>query len=416
MNQKIKRIWKNLKPEHKRAASLITAAFLFSLLSLLAYNAKKINKSEEKTEQKVEEILLDEDQLEKGMLSQTKEIQELQDQQLKVIDTRIEENEEKMTELLNAIKDLKASARHPESEKNLGKRNLKRKNPSLPDQVNVAIPPPPPSRGRTNRYTNYMTDTPVPRPKDPVKTVLIGGIGLERNKNFKKEQVELSEGKKKAPETIYLPPSFMEATLLSGVAAPTTSEARKDPSPLLFRINDLAILPNRVKANLKGCFVIGEGMGNLADERVHVRLTTLSCVAKNGTAVIDQPIKGWVVDADGKIALKGNVVAKMGTHLARSLLAGFVGGIGDGVELTTKTAAFGAGGQPAELFTNTDAANILKSGIGSGISKASDEMQKFYLELASQTLPVIEVGATKNLTLVISEGVLLEIKNEKIGG
>ena len=29
---------------------------------------------------------------------------------------------------------------------------------------------------------------------------------------------------------------------------------------------------------------------------------------------------------------------------------------------------------------------------------------------------MIEVGATKNLTLVISEGVLLEIKNEKIGG
>lgn len=55
----------------------------------------------------------------------------------------------------------------------------------------------------------------------------------------------------------------MEATLLSGVAAPTTSAAKGNPLPVLLRIKDLAVLPNKVKANLKGCFAIAEATGNL---------------------------------------------------------------------------------------------------------------------------------------------------------
>ena len=38
------------------------------------------------------------------------------------------------------------------------------------------------------------------------------------------------------------------------------------------------------------------------------------------------------------------------------------------------------------------------------------------MELARQTLPVIEVGATKPVTLVVSEGTNLEIKKISKGG
>ena len=38
------------------------------------------------------------------------------------------------------------------------------------------------------------------------------------------------------------------------------------------------------------------------------------------------------------------------------------------------------------------------------------------MELARQTMPVIEVGATKQVTLVISEGVNLDIKKVQGGG
>ena len=205
----------------------------------------------------------------------------------------------------------------------------------------------------------------------------------------------------------------MEATLLSGVAAPTTLAAKSNPLPVLLRIKDLAVLPNKVKADLKGCFAIAEATGNLADERVHIRVLTISCVAKNGDAVIDQKVKGFVVDEDGKVGLAGKVVAKMGIHIARSALAGFLAGFGEAVEQTTANTTYNPTyGTTTQMWTETDTKNVAKAGVGKGVSQAANELQKFYLQLAEQTLPVIEVGATKSVTLVISEGVDLEIKKQ----
>ncbi len=102
----------------------------------------------------------------------------------------------------------------------------------------------------------------------------------------------------------------MRRPLLSGLDAPTVESAKGNPVPVLLRIKDLAILPNKVKADLKGCFVIAEGQGNLADERAHLRLVNLSCLSRKGQAVIDQKIKGFVVDSE-EDRLRGTVVSKM---------------------------------------------------------------------------------------------------------
>ncbi|MBW2097163.1 MAG: TraB/VirB10 family protein, partial [Deltaproteobacteria bacterium] len=211
---------------------------------------------------------------------------------------------------------------------------------------------------------------------------------------------------------IYLSPSFMEATLLSGLDAPTTTAGKSNPVPVLLRIKDLAILPNKVKANLKGCFVLAEGKGNLASERVDVRLLTLSCVSKKGQSVIDQKVKGYVVDEDGKAGLRGIVSAKMGALLARSALAGFLGGMGDAIRSSTMNLQTTALGTQQQIWSNTDTKNMVRGGIGGGISEAGKDLEKFYLQLAQQTLPIIQVGATKTVTVVISEGVNLEVKNQ----
>lgn len=203
----------------------------------------------------------------------------------------------------------------------------------------------------------------------------------------------------------------MAATLLSGLDAPTSEGAKGNPSPVFIRIKDLAVLPNRVKANLKGCFVIAEGHGNLATERAELRLVSLSCLDRKDNAVIDQKIKGFVVDSDGKIGLKGTVVSKMGASIARSLIAGFFGGIGDAFKMSSATQAVSALGVTQIVDPN----QVVKAGVGGGISTAATELQKFYLELAKQTMPVVEVGATRNITLVISEGIELDIKDGRLG-
>ncbi|HPL64422.1 MAG TPA: TraB/VirB10 family protein [Syntrophales bacterium] len=257
------------------------------------------------------------------------------------------------------------------------------------------IPPPPGSMtGRKDAASGVNS-------KDQDVT---GGIEIASNRSI---DLKTRETEKKSKKTyVYLPPSFMAATMLSGLDAPTMTGGKGEPAPVLLRVKDLAFLPNRVRANLKGCFVISEGHGSLADERAHLRITNLSCLSKKGTAVIDQKIKGFVVDSDGKIGLRGEVVSKMGSLIARSLIAGFIGGVGEAVRIQTQELSV----SPLGSTQTVDPGKIGQAGLGQGLYNASKDIQKFYLDLAKETLPVIEVGAVRDVTLVVSEGSELEIR------
>lgn len=281
------------------------------------------------------------------------------------------------------------------------------------------LPPPPPMpQGSFSLPPLPATAQGIPAgsaglPPSPPETE-IGDIAIVSHSGAGKSAKVEAEDKKKDATTgsVYLPPSFMEATLLSGLDAPTTSEAKGNPVPVLLRVKTPAVLPNSVKANLKGCFVIADGKGNLATERAELLLVSLSCLDRKGQAVVDQKVRGFVVDEDGKIGLRGRVVAKMGSMIARSMLAGFFGGAGDAIKASATTLAV----SPLGTTQTVDPKDIAMSGVGSGLSSGFKEIQKFYMELARQTMPVIEVGATKPVTLVISEGINLEIKRIAKGG
>ena len=259
--------------------------------------------------------------------------------------------------------------------------------------------------------------SPLPHPppppvmnKEKLEPQFIGGIEFV-SVPIDEELAKNKGTDKKKEVTVYLPPSFMEATLISGLDAPTVENAKGNPMPVMLRIKAPAVLPNRVRANLRGCFVIADGYGDLAAERAYLRLVTLSCISKKGGAVIDQSVKGFVVDEDGKIGLRGRVVSKMGTTIARSMIAGFFGGVGDAMRLSGTTTTI----SPLGTTQVYDPTRLAQAGIGSGLGQAAKEIQEFYLELARQTMPVIEIGATKQVTLVVQEGATLVIKDACLG-
>lgn len=179
-----------------------------------------------------------------------------------------------------------------------------------------------------------------------------------------------------------------------------------DPEPIIARVQAPAVLPNDVKANLAGCFVIGNATGSLAKERVEVQLVSISCVDFESQAVVDQPIKGFFVDADGKKGLSGKVVTRAGAALARSFIAGTIAGIAQTVEGTFGDVSTSALGSVRTL----DAGDAAKAGVAGGLSRSSDKLTDFYLDLARQAGPIVEVGAAKDVVVVIQEGLALEIK------
>lgn len=234
----------------------------------------------------------------------------------------------------------------------------------------------------------------------PIEVRFIGAVARSTGTPEAKHDPE-----KKTAEFL-MPPGFMQARLLTGVEALTSAQGREDAEPLMFRVQAPAILPNDLKANLKGCFVIGNAYGSLAKERVEVRLVSLHCVAMDGSGVIDEDIKGFVVGKDGKKGLPGIVVSKMGALIARSMLAGVADGIGQAVTVDTVTQSV----NPLGATNVVDPGKALQAGIGQGIKTGSQKIQELYLELARQSGPVIESGAAAECTIVIQESVVLNIR------
>ena len=212
--------------------------------------------------------------------------------------------------------------------------------------------------------------------------------------------------------TVYLPPSFMEANLLTGFDAATSGSSKNSPEPLLLRIKTPAVLPNDVKAELSGCFVVAEAVGRLDKERADVRLVSLSCLSNEGRAVIDTPVKGFVTDSDSKVGLSGRVVSRMGAATVRAIVAGLFEGAGDAFKAAATTTSTSALGSTATI----DSSQVGKSALGTGLSQGAQTMSDFYLDLVKQTTPVIEVGAAKKVTVIVSEGKELEIRDIRSEG
>ena len=270
--------------------------------------------------------------------------------------------------------------------------------PEIPGPEEVVMQhtiPPPPSPA-------HLSPMPLQPPKEPQK---IGAISVLTNP-ADTETFNLEKPAEKKLQTVYLPPSFMEASLLTGFDAATSGTGKNNPEPLLLRIQTPAVLPNEIKANLSGCFIVAEAVGRLDKERADVRLVSLSCLSNEGKAVIDTAVKGFVTDSDSKVGLSGRVVSRMGASTARSMVAGFFGGLGEMLKSSATTQSTSALGTTSMV----DSSQIAQYGLGGGLAEGANSLRDFYLDLAKQATPVIEVGATKKITVIISEGKELEIR------
>ena len=202
----------------------------------------------------------------------------------------------------------------------------------------------------------------------------------------------------------FLPVSFTRGILLGGLDAPTGGQAQSNPHPVLIRLSDNSVLPNRFRGEYRDCFVIAAGYGDISAERAYLRTENLSCVRADGAA-LEVKIQGSVYGEDGKVGLRGRLVTKQGQMLANALLAGVVSGIGQGLAISSTTYSTSALGTVASA-SGTDA---FVAGMGTGISKALDRLAQYYIKLAENTFPVIEVDAGREIDVVITKGVRIDV-------
>jgi len=207
----------------------------------------------------------------------------------------------------------------------------------------------------------------------------------------------------------YLPSTaFMRAVLLSGLDAPTGGQAQNNPHPVLLRVLDHAQLPNRFRSELKDCFILGSGYGDLSAERAYVRTESLACIREGGEA-LDTPLKGVIVGPDGKAGVRGRLVSKTGQVLANALVAGLVSGLGTALT----SGAIVQSVSPLGATQTVDPSKALQAGIGQGLARGLDRLVQYYISLADKIYPVVEIDAGQIVDVVVTRGVHVAAAGER---
>lgn len=199
--------------------------------------------------------------------------------------------------------------------------------------------------------------------------------------------------------------SFIKADMVEGADANASVTGEQASTPVVFTLLGNVSLPNGKQYNLDQCRVTGEIYGDISSERGEVRTHNIACDLKDGKH-IDMPFQGHV-SYEGKEGIRGKPVMRNGAILLNAGGAGFLSGIGGGLQsASTTTVGVGATATPG-------VGDIFRQGIGGGASQAANTLSQYYIRRAEQYHPVIDIGAGNAVTVVFQQGFRLETIEDK---
>ena len=235
-----------------------------------------------------------------------------------------------------------------------------------------------------------------------------GELGAEEVEQ--KLNVSTVKPSQKTPSSAFIPAgSMFSGVVLTGLDAPTSGVAQKNPTPVVIRVKREAVLPNYASIDVRECFVVASGYGQLSTERALMRAETLSCVRNDGQ-VIENAIDAYIVGTDGKVGIPGRLVSKQGQMIAQTLMAGALGGIGQALSRSRVPSLNIDPSKGDSLYESESVSSIMQSGVSGGLGSATNMIAKFYLDMAKETFPVVEVPAGEVVTIVITRGSNLPLK------
>lgn len=220
---------------------------------------------------------------------------------------------------------------------------------------------------------------------------------------------EQANKKEKEPEDVFIPAgSIFSGTLITGMDAPTGTQAKKTPFPALLRIKKEALLPNRYRADVRECFLIASGYGDLSSERVYLRSETISCVRNDG-GVIEAPIDMYAAGEDGKAGVRGKLDTKQGQYLARALAAGFLQSVAS-VFNEVPTATISTTASNTLPFQSAFSDQAAQSAAVQGVGNAMDRLANFYIDMAQSVFPIVQVDAGRQVDFIMTRGTSLKLR------
>lgn len=193
--------------------------------------------------------------------------------------------------------------------------------------------------------------------------------------------------------------SLISGVLINGLDAPTSPDTRDHPHPVLVRIQKEAILPNEVLTDIRECFMIFAGFGDMSTERAYLRSESLSCVREDLTTLETQ-IDSYLVGEDGKAGIRGRLVTKQGKAMALAMMSGFLGGIAKAFDVKP-VPVLSTQSNPQVQYQQLFSTDLLKGSAFSGAGQALDKVAQFYIQMAEGMFPVVEVDAGRQVDIIV---------------
>lgn len=356
----------------------------------------EINKSKETNEELNNEII----ENQKRIKAQQEEYAALK---------AINEKESKKNEE-NVYQEIKKlNEKYEDTQKELARLKKEKETKAQLDSVNLELPP----------LNGPLADVLVKKTAPEVATERLPDLPMvqeERKSSFfdfagpqKKVETEEEKVKAKAKKeaeaegpTMDLMMGLVDATLVMGVDAPTNIGTKnsdaKDPLPVLLTVSSEAIIANNFRQDYKNCLILATATGNATTERAYLRLSQLSCVSKNGEKRIEADIEGWVVGEDNKTGISGNLVTKSGTLILKGLMAGIAQGLAQAASNSNTYVSTNGGYSSSSGNTGVSS---LADGFGNGAGSAFNTLADFYIEMAKDLYPVVEVKGGRKIQILI---------------
>lgn len=229
-----------------------------------------------------------------------------------------------------------------------------------------------------------------------------------KDKEVANQEPQKEEPKK--PVEMFLPAgSILSGVLITGMDVPTGNSVMRDPFPSILRIKEEALLPNNFTADIRECVIVASAIGDIASRRAYMRAEAISCVTDEGQAV-EANLNAFAVGPDGRNGVPGRLVSKNGEAAMKSAWAGFLGGLSDLAGTSTlsisdrETGAFG-------VFQSREAMKTLGGSAAlQGAGDAMNRLADYYIEIAEQMKPYIEVNPGQSIDFIIQRGSSLRLE------
>lgn len=204
---------------------------------------------------------------------------------------------------------------------------------------------------------------------------------------------------------MYIPEtSYIEGTLLAGIAVSTSVGSSSEPVPVVVRVTGKGNLPSNFAAKLNDCRVLGSSYGDISSERAVIRAESLVCINKDTDEVITTKIAGTIYGDDGMNGIKGKIIDRSTKNMKNAALGGLLSGFAGTMKSEGQFTLSSVG---AVNTTKQGFDGRLKDNALSGMGTAAEKIADYYIKQAENMSPVLLVPGGTRVDIVFTKGVYL---------